>query len=463
MLETAIHEEAEAALNRLRDKHSDLKEKLGKAYGYAVFPSVGRAGVVIGGAYGQGEVYEHGEPIGFATMGQITVGIQVGGQTFTEVVIFNKKESLDSFKHRGKLGFSANASAVIVKAAATATSGSAGLEAKAYSLGGMLLELSLGGTNFLFVPPLVKSDGKTDFAGFTEAFKDETKAQEQKKQKDKKEKNKSENKEQSQEQSQEQQVNANGETQENGHSSDNPYKGAFDRIRQLPSFGNFLGSTALKLAHQVTKKDEGGNIFQKITKSSLFKKDGKGSIFKKVGNIVSGIEKEQSLSRVLHQDVKGTLKMIEENNPGFKKNLDNAYAYAVFPSVGRASLVLGGCYGKGEVFEQGKLSGYAGIVQFTIGVQVGGETITEIIVFHDKAGFDRFKQSRLSFAANASAVIMKAGAGVTNSYQSGRVYTFSEGGLLIEAVIGLQKCIYRQAALTRGKSIEDDKGVKKAA
>ena len=156
MLEATIHEETAAALNRLQEKHKDIKEKLQKAYGYAVFPSVGRAGVVLGGAYGQGEVFEGGKPVGFATMSQITVGVQVGGQTFTQILTFGNQKSFENFKKRGKLGFTANASAVMVKAAATATNNVSDVQASAYSMGGMLIELSLGGSKFMFIPPLEK-------------------------------------------------------------------------------------------------------------------------------------------------------------------------------------------------------------------------------------------------------------------------------------------------------------------
>ena len=156
MLEATIHEEAAAVLNRLQEKHKGLKERLQKAYGYAVFPSVGRAGVVLGGAYGHGEVFEGGKPVGFATMSQITVGVQIGGQTFTQIISFGNKKSFERFKKLGKLGFTANASAVMVKAAATATNNVSDVQASAYSMGGMLLELSLGGSKFMFIPPLEK-------------------------------------------------------------------------------------------------------------------------------------------------------------------------------------------------------------------------------------------------------------------------------------------------------------------
>jgi len=152
MNEQVIHKEAEAAITRLQEKHSDLKDSLENSYGYAVFPSVGRASLVLGGAYGHGEVYERGKPIGFATMSQITIGVQVGGQSFSEILLFPKKENLDEFK-TGKVAFNANASAAIVKAAASGTGNFGGVTAHAYSRGGMLLELSLGGQKFTFIPP----------------------------------------------------------------------------------------------------------------------------------------------------------------------------------------------------------------------------------------------------------------------------------------------------------------------
>jgi hypothetical protein len=152
MSQATIHAEATAAAVRLQEKHPELKEAFEKSYGYAVFPSVGRASAVLGGAYGKGEVYERGQPIGFATLSQMTIGVQLGGQTFSEVLLFAQKPALDEFR-RGKVAFAANASAGIVKAAATGTSNPATITAHAYSRGGMILELSLGGQKFSFIPP----------------------------------------------------------------------------------------------------------------------------------------------------------------------------------------------------------------------------------------------------------------------------------------------------------------------
>lgn len=97
-------------------------------------------------------MFERGASIGFASLSQMTVGVQVGGQTFSELILFPEKEALDKFR-QGEVAFTANASAVIVKAAASGTTNFDGVTAHAYSRGGMLLELSLGGQKLTFIPP----------------------------------------------------------------------------------------------------------------------------------------------------------------------------------------------------------------------------------------------------------------------------------------------------------------------
>src|SRR3954467_5688741 len=140
----SMRKEVNATLKRLEKKDPGLKQMLQDAHGYAVFPSVGKAAVVIGGAYGKGMVFEQGKPIGYGTIGQTTIGVQLGGDTFSEIVVFESKETLDRFK-KGKFAFSANASAVLVKAGASATANfEKGAAAFAYSSGGVLLEAALG-------------------------------------------------------------------------------------------------------------------------------------------------------------------------------------------------------------------------------------------------------------------------------------------------------------------------------
>lgn len=158
---TSIEESAAATLKRLEEKDRGLKQMVKKAYAYAVFPSVGKASLVVGGSYGRGAVFEKGKFIGHATISQFTIGVQIGGDTFTEVLVFHDPGQLDRFKS-GHMAFAANASAVLVKAAAAGTTDFKGVTALAYSSGGMLLELSLGGQKFRFKP---LGEGKGDESG----------------------------------------------------------------------------------------------------------------------------------------------------------------------------------------------------------------------------------------------------------------------------------------------------------
>lgn len=101
-----------------------------KAHGYAVFPTIGKAGIGIGGAYGKGRVYDRGKVIGETTMTQVSVGFQLGGQGFSQIVFFEDAAALKRFTD-GEFEFGAEASAVAVTLAAGAQAGSGGATAGA--------------------------------------------------------------------------------------------------------------------------------------------------------------------------------------------------------------------------------------------------------------------------------------------------------------------------------------------
>lgn len=145
----ALHEEVRGTLARLKAKDKGIEGLLKESYGYAVVPAVGRASLLLGGARGYGEVFEHGKPIGFTRVTQLTFGVQVGGQSFSQLIVFGSKESLEAFK-RSPLGFSGNLSAVFIKGA-TGMANFKDVTAHAYSRGGMLLEASLGGQKYRFL------------------------------------------------------------------------------------------------------------------------------------------------------------------------------------------------------------------------------------------------------------------------------------------------------------------------
>jgi len=141
------------------------------AYGYALFPTIGKAGFLVGGAYGKGRVYEQGKHIGDTTMMQATVGFQLGGAGFSQVVFFQDKRALSEFIN-GNFEFGAEAQATAITAAAGASANTAGSSATAsggknnattagggynkgmstYTItkGGLMYEVSVGGQKFSF-------------------------------------------------------------------------------------------------------------------------------------------------------------------------------------------------------------------------------------------------------------------------------------------------------------------------
>jgi lipid-binding SYLF domain-containing protein len=86
-----------------------------RSHGYAMFPSIAKGGLGVGGAYGRGVVYEQGEHIGYADLALASLGLQVGGQAYRVLVVFDHKEALERFK-RGRLDFSADATEVLLNA-----------------------------------------------------------------------------------------------------------------------------------------------------------------------------------------------------------------------------------------------------------------------------------------------------------------------------------------------------------
>jgi len=113
-------------------KAIDSSNLFDKAYGYAVFPTVGKGGAVLGGAYGKGRVYEHGNYIGDTTLTQLTVGVQVGGEGYSQIIFFEDQQALNKFIN-GKYEGNVQASAVAITAAADAQAGTAGPSAGASS------------------------------------------------------------------------------------------------------------------------------------------------------------------------------------------------------------------------------------------------------------------------------------------------------------------------------------------
>ncbi len=130
-------------------------------------------------------------------------------------------------------------------------------------------------------------------------------------------------------------------------------------------------------------------------------------------------------------------------DPDMQSFFDTAAGYALFPSIGKGGMGIGGAYGEGCVYENNALIGYTDLSQLTIGFQLGGQSFREVIFFQTSRALDKFKAEKFEFSANASAVAVTAGASTANDYESGvAVFTMAKGGLMFEASIGGQKFSY---------------------
>ena len=129
---------------------------------------------------------------------------------------------------------------------------------------------------------------------------------------------------------------------------------------------------------------------------------------------------------------------------GLMQNLfDKSYGYAIFPNVGKGGIGVGGAAGNGIVYEGGKAIGRASMKQVTVGFQWGGQAYREVIFFENKETLDRFKENKVEFSAQASAVAATKGASGNVKYANGvMIFTQEKGGLMYEASVGGQKFKY---------------------
>ncbi len=148
----SLHTQTEEVIRNFKIHYPHLTIYFEKAYGYAVFPTITKGGIGIGAAHGVGDVYEEGEFIGTASMTQVTIGAQFGGQTYSEIVFFKDKETLDDFR-KGNFKPGAQASAVASTAgASTDADYDHGVAIFTLSKNGFMFEASVGGQKFQFKP-----------------------------------------------------------------------------------------------------------------------------------------------------------------------------------------------------------------------------------------------------------------------------------------------------------------------
>jgi lipid-binding SYLF domain-containing protein len=144
--------ESKTAKQAFLEKDESMQKLFESSYGYVIFPNVGKGGLVVGGAGGNGVTYEQGKMIGMAKLTQVTVGFQAGGQSYREIIFFKHKSGLDRFKDN-KFEFSAQVSAVAVAAGASADAKYVeGVLVITMAKGGLMYEATVGGQKFKFEP-----------------------------------------------------------------------------------------------------------------------------------------------------------------------------------------------------------------------------------------------------------------------------------------------------------------------
>ncbi len=144
--------DANDTISLFKKTDPDLARFFKSSVGYVVFPNVGKGGFGIGAAYGSGVLYEGGEPVGRASLTQVTIGLQVGGQAYAEIIFFETGPVLSDFK-AGNLTFSGQVSGVALAAGASANANYQwGVAVFTAARGGLMVEASLGGQKFSYTP-----------------------------------------------------------------------------------------------------------------------------------------------------------------------------------------------------------------------------------------------------------------------------------------------------------------------
>jgi lipid-binding SYLF domain-containing protein len=150
--------------------------------------------------------------------------------------------------------------------------------------------------------------------------------------------------------------------------------------------------------------------------------------------------KSSEAQRSLQAEADATVVAMTAKDPSLRNLLDRVPGYAVFPNVGKGGLVVGGAYGRGVVYENGRPVGYTELKQASVGAQIGGASYAQILVFENEAALNRFKAGDFDIGAEVSAVAISAGAAGAAQFQDGyAVLQMPKGGLMAAAAIAGQQ------------------------
>jgi lipid-binding SYLF domain-containing protein len=162
-----------------------------------------------------------------------------------------------------------------------------------------------------------------------------------------------------------------------------------------------------------------------------------------IGGGCSSVPKDKSERVALQSDGDKTLAELKQSDASLNAVLDDSAGYAVFPTIGKGGFIIGGGYGRGTLYEDGKITGYTDMSQAAIGALIGGQTFTELLVFKSPEALLKFKNGDFSFGAHASAIALNNGAAAGTEFKDGvAIFTRSNQGLMADASLNGQKFRY---------------------
>jgi len=152
----------------------------------------------------------------------------------------------------------------------------------------------------------------------------------------------------------------------------------------------------------------------------------------------------------LSAQVRETIALFKVRDPGIESFFERSYAYAVLPRITKGAVIVGGAYGKGEVFARGTKIGHCSMSQASVGFSFGGEYFREIIFFREKGHLDLFRAGDFTFSGQVTAVALTRGAATKNDYQDGMaVFVMADAGLMVDASLAGQKFSFEPAFIMR--------------
>ena len=161
------------------------------------------------------------------------------------------------------------------------------------------------------------------------------------------------------------------------------------------------------------------------------------------------IAPKQSDAAKYNQEIEAAVLKISGENPKLASLFDTAYGYTIFPIVGEGGLLIASGFGRGSVFEEGHLIGYARVDEHSIGAVLGGEKWTLLIFFQDKAALSTFTEGKFAWNAKANAVAGTAGSAVGSNYSDGVIVVrVDPAGLMGNASAGFSNYKYLSLAET---------------